>query len=360
MKVFASRHSRRQGFTLIELLVVISIIGVLVSLLLPAVQSAREAARRSQCVNNMKQLALAAANYESANNSYPMGSKFQSVFGDPWQWIDASVFVQMSQYLEQGSAYNSWNSSLCIYRGVNLTLDAVGLSVLFCPSDPTAGRRMSLGGSYYDGAMPQTNGFNVFYSNYMAVDGPWYSYPNTIPASVPSTQANGLGFFGNSSSTRIADVRDGMSNTFLFAEHAHGMLSQGDLPWWNHWFAGDHGDTNIDTFWGLNPQKRWQETYSGTHYSCTGGIGVFFSSASSYHPGGANFAMGDGSVKYLKDTVQTWQIAKGSDPLPLGVSVSKMTDGTCLWQTAPNTQLGVYQKLSTIKGGEVISANDYN
>ena len=70
--------------------------------------------------------------------------------------------------------------------------------------------------------------------------------------------------------------------------------------------------------------------------------------------------MGDGSVKYLKDTVQTWQIAKGSDPLPLGVSVSKMTDGTCLWQTAPNTQLGVYQKLSTIKGGEVISANDYN
>ena len=112
-----SRRRRPQGFTLIELLVVIAIIAVLIALLLPAVQAAREAARRAQCINNLKQIALAAMNYESSNNCFPQGAKFQYV--DPlrygnWAWVDASVFVQLSNYLENANVFNSWNTSVGI------------------------------------------------------------------------------------------------------------------------------------------------------------------------------------------------------------------------------------------------------
>ncbi len=357
MSVFSRPRRHLRGFTLIELLVVIAIIAVLIALLLPAVQSAREAARRAQCTNNLKQIALAMHNYVTSNNVFPQGTKFQYYIGG-WSWVDASIHVQVSQYYEQGSAYNSWNQSLGVYQGVNLTMDAIGISTLWCPSDPTAGIKMNLGASYFDGAMPQTNGFNVFYTNYAAMGGIWNSWPMNGLSSFAQTQPNSLGIFYNGSATPMAGITDGTSNTFLVAETAHGMIAPSDQPWWHHWFAGDHGNTEIDAMYSPNPQRKWQEPYAGIYYTCTGGVGIFFGSSSSFHPGGVNMALADGSVRFIKDTINSWQIVPGTW-VPAGVTAPPGADGTCIWQIAPGTPLGVYQKLATRAGGEVVSADQY-
>ena len=109
-------------------------------------------------------------------------------------------------------------------------MDAIGISALWCPSDRTAGIKMYLGTSYFDGPMPQTNGFNVFYTNYAAMGGIWNSWPiNGLP-SIPQMAPNSLGIFYTGSATRIAAITDGTSNTFLVAETAHGMIAPATSP----------------------------------------------------------------------------------------------------------------------------------
>jgi prepilin-type N-terminal cleavage/methylation domain-containing protein/prepilin-type processing-associated H-X9-DG protein len=140
-------RSTKKGFTLIELLVVIAIIAVLIALLLPAVQSAREAARRMQCVNNMKQLGLALHNYLSANNSFPMGGTPQIGPGNtqPYEWENYSSFAMMLPFLEQTTVYNSMNLMVCPDTGfgagqpINSTAYYTKLNAFLCPSDPNSG-----------------------------------------------------------------------------------------------------------------------------------------------------------------------------------------------------------------------------
>ena len=127
---------RRAGFTLIELLVVIAIIAVLIALLLPAVQSAREAARRIQCTNNLKQIALAASNYHDVNGCFPGGSYSPLVKPATWHFAqNFSCFVRMLPFTEQSPMYNAVNFNNNYGSYTNVTIAGVRLAMLTCPSD---------------------------------------------------------------------------------------------------------------------------------------------------------------------------------------------------------------------------------
>jgi len=165
------KTSARPGMTLIELLVVITIITLLIALLLPAVQVAREAARRSQCVNNLKQLGVAAANYESTNGVYPPGVLYTS------GQYGASVFVRMLPFMEQSAIYNNYNFSVPSFTPTSYTTAATLVSTLHCPSDPSAFQGTPLNEDfnriYFNSSTPPANLSNPvqYHNHYVANQG---------------------------------------------------------------------------------------------------------------------------------------------------------------------------------------------
>ena len=373
-----------RGFTLIELLVVIAIIAVLIALLLPAVQSAREAARRAQCVNNLKQLGLAIHNYLSANNAFPLGIQYQA---DPlqsptppgnWCYTSGSWLVSISQYFEQSAVFNATNFMVSMYTPQNSTISALGQSVLWCPSDPVI---TGLNYTYPAGTVTATP-LTIYYTSYAANAGSFLQYAGIgfsgdagltacqLSAVFPATQSNGIIFMLTSIS--LASITDGTSNTLLASERAHGRFPAQDMYCWNWWTSGNYGDTMFAAYYPINPFNKIPD------FCCLdSGPDAYVASAGSFHPGGANFAFCDGSVKFLKDTISSWQIQStgGTNtqwccpPSSNGQLVTTSGNGypvglsrdpkTAAYLFAPGMQVGVYQALATRNGGEVISADQY-
>jgi prepilin-type N-terminal cleavage/methylation domain-containing protein/prepilin-type processing-associated H-X9-DG protein len=358
---------QRRGFTLIELLVVIAIIAVLIALLLPAVQAAREAARRAQCMNNLKQIGLALANYESANTCYPMAASAQYLPNrSPDQAM--SCFVALLAYMEQAPLYSAYNTSFAYRCDPNVTVSGTGLSSLWCPSDTQIeGIFFTEAAGTHGKGLPQ----NFYFTSYAGCYGQWASVISNPSASLQQQNgaivSNGIspvfGFgsgFTRGGVVKIATITDGTSNTIAFSEHAHGLLSSTDkensFHKWNWWVSGNYGDTAFTVFYPINVQKKtqnWDDGVASGHYT---EAGAFLNAATSFHPGGANFAFCDGSVRFLKDSISTW--ALDNTGTPLGAA---MNQATKVWSVTDPTQYkpGVYQALGSINGGEVISADAY-
>ena len=360
---------RSRGFTLIELLVVIAIIGVLIALLLPAVQSARESARRAQCLNNLKQLGIAAHSYLDRWTVLPQG------YG--WAWAGAGtvttgggMFPAFLPDLEQKPLFDAINfSAATFYSPPNLTIHATAVNSLWCPSDSTVSGVRDLGAGSLGGPGGGVTD-RMAYTSYGGNGGLWTNNTYRLGASMgqpaqnhPASGAvidNEKGLFSCHSAVSLVSINDGTSNTMMFGEHAHARLctncpdgsnAQNDWHWWT---SGNWGDTILTTMFPINADRKLPNL---TAPNQPGG-NVFIISFSSLHPGGSNFCFADGSVRFIKESIDSWPI-NTSTVLPVGVVDTNPGFWSSTYSIQLGSKVGVYQQLSTRNGGEVISADAY-
>ncbi|HVJ83118.1 MAG TPA: DUF1559 domain-containing protein [Planctomycetia bacterium] len=323
-----ARRSKPLGFTLIELLVVVAIIGVLVALLLPAVQAAREAARRSQCVNNMKQLGVAIHNYHAAYNVFPTfiahestASALFNLTAGPHSWLAMSL-----PFLEQQSTWDALNldqlnnpmgssSSL----PMNMTAIARVQNGFICPSDPTQTPAL------VDVAFAARRG-NVTLSNYAIIVGSPFRNPSFLHGFVPSFRPATPGVPDNQPPRMVGmrQVTDGASKSLFamerIARQALGAESQSSSTRFTcgaPWYTGAPAYSACGCYYSnfpanLLPEGQLQylewpvslSPESGINPVAPGKASYFGqTSASSFHPGGASALLADGSVQFLSDSL---------------------------------------------------------
>jgi prepilin-type N-terminal cleavage/methylation domain-containing protein/prepilin-type processing-associated H-X9-DG protein len=354
------RRLRRQGFTLIELLVVIAIIAVLIALLLPAVQAAREAARRAQCVNNIKQIVLACFNYENQIGAFPPNSIAAGDWSGTWWAWPSFILPQM----EQSPIYNRINYSLSCCNPANVTIDLTLIKSLLCPTDssdkifgdrvyidvnlPTfnAGTMISAASTNYVGSQGDMQNNTIF--DYLCVDPAQIAFKaaNGFASNGCTAPPDGLwtgsgapfrGIFGdcsNAASIKIAQITDGTSNTMMIGENSPNLNS--GLAW----VSGNdiYATTILPMNWmtnikngGIDPSTgevcspaAWNPPVPTQFIHCFNNQ-WYYQGFKSFHPGGCNFGFADGSVKFLKQTINVL----------------------------------TYMALSTRAGGEITSADAY-
>jgi prepilin-type N-terminal cleavage/methylation domain-containing protein/prepilin-type processing-associated H-X9-DG protein len=347
-KLIAEDGAWNSGFTLIELLVVIAIISVLIALLLPAVQSAREAARRIQCTNNLKQIGLAMHNYESIAGAFPLTGVVDPRPVAFAHWVGWSGHARILPVMEQGPMFNSINFTLPYSQAFNYTVAAASISSFLCPSekDPSP--------------TPASNFFNTpkGVTSYGLNMGDWFVFA----AGGPITR----GVFSPNISRRFSNFTDGTSNTVLASETkvrnpeyncipglslitdpnnipdstanpfvvapeyggSCGAVGQGHTAW----VDGNAQETGMTTAWPPNKailgnMGEGDLDLQGTPLFIGGVAGPTFAAitARSYHPGGVNTLLADGSVRFIKSSI-----------------------------AGP-----IWRALGSISGGEVISADAY-
>ena len=293
----------RRGFTLVELLVVVTIIALLIALLLPAVQMAREAARRMQCGNNLKQLGLATMGYEQAHGTLPAGS---NLYDDSGEWnaiYRGGIHLRLLPFLEQQPLYDLFDFNKGIdgqrYPGTSRPLGATVLSVYVCPSDQPSS---------------PWSATNIAKTNYLASAGPLPS-GNASPTCAMVTLWNRYstgsepnhypGPFGRCSNyCRLTEITDGLSNTILFGEQRPACNQALEITGWA-------GSNNTSGYCRTSIPINWNSCDQTGSDGCRR-YDYYWSVPNafrSFHPGGAGFLLGDGSVQFLPETIdfQTYQ-----------------------------------------------------
>jgi prepilin-type N-terminal cleavage/methylation domain-containing protein len=331
-------HTARRAFTLVELLVVIAIIGILIALLLPAVQAAREAARRSQCVNNLKQLGIALQNYHDAMRCYPPlatgpGLSSPSGPGGPNLGTQIGVMVFLTPQLEQQAIWNQINWQTAPQPWVGYQAWANEIPGLLCPSDvgpPRNTMNFTVGGVPMSGFQGRSN------------------YKVSLGTTTNDNENNNAttGIFADNGRSTFADIVDGTSHTLAFAEACQGNTNKlaeivsnravnvgNAMSTMNGQYntgytaclataSGQYYTSAYNTNTGYLPGLRWND--GGSHYSgftsiippngpsCFSGgsdrtWGIF--TPSSRHAGGAIAALADGSSRFIPETIDVtvWQ-----------------------------------------------------
>lgn len=330
------------GFTLIEVLVVIGVIGILAALTIPAVQAAREAARRASCTNNLKQLALAMSHYHDTNGVFPSGTPLGS-YPRLGNFPGHGVFVAALPYFDQKPLYDGINFDVTIFAYANQTAHETCLGALWCPSDSSI---INCKTTYPEAYLDIPAGkFIQSHSSYGACAGTWYHLTTNL-TELAALTSNDNGMAYASSTIRVADVLDGTSHTFLLGERAYGRLREEKLNDTYEWFSGFTTNTLFWTLWPINPERAVSLPPAADLPEY-----IELASLSSFHPGGVNVAFVDGSVHFIKDTIDSWPI--NPDTLfPVGVAGSIQVP----YFVAPGTRRGIYQALSTRAGGEIVDS----
>ena len=303
MKPYTSKF--RRGFTLIELLVVIAIIAILIALLLPAVQQAREAARRTQCKNNLKQLGLALHNYHDTHRCFPSGwiavnngvhNAHDGLNGAGWG-------AMILPFMDQSPLYNRFNPNLAIHDPANILFISEVLPTWQCPSDPKPDVW-----SIEEEGNPGTVLADLPTANYIGsfgteeLDG-CENAPGTAPVAA-NGQCIGDGMFFHNSRVRMRDITDGTTNTYMLGERRTDIQAGWYSTWPGMVAEGEEAFQRI----------------LGSADHVPNSPAAHFDDFSSHHVGGSQFCLGDGSVRFISE----------------------------------NIDHGLYQALATIKGGEVV------
>jgi prepilin-type N-terminal cleavage/methylation domain-containing protein/prepilin-type processing-associated H-X9-DG protein len=319
------RGGRSRGFTLVELLVAIAIIGILIALLLPAVQAARESGRRAQCINTLRQIALAAHHYHDAVGSFP------PAFLSGWSFTTPSprkrgfsLFIHLLPYLEMGNLYDQWDFSDpdLAFVGDMDSLAAKGPNLL-CPSEPESENPLDYGSRHILGIhMPPRhikvtsyggNGGTRSYhpdSGFLKVDGIFFmAGPDSQPA--PNQQP-----------VRIAEIMDGTSNTLFFGERSrwdpnyNTFAAQGwdwDFRFYGNWCGASRlvlSHVTLSSYSPINYRLPFDYAHRASANPPANSAADFkyyidlrVCAYGSSHPGGANLALADGSVRFFSETI---------------------------------------------------------